>query len=542
LIDPADAGRARDAAFALGYRARPAGPDGNGVHFDGSDRERCADHLPALLSPNGIALELHLRGSQAWRRDRAHLERDARVVQVLGSNVRLPSRIDLAIHLSRHVLIQHGAVARYLPRHMVDLQLIGAIGATLDLTLALSRLLLAAAAARPGSPARRAAESLLFPTSRDLKMESLLRPAYQASTLEGYDARAWLRRLFPARAYMTTLFPEAAAAPPWRLAALHARRFTRPFGRASTAVELHGVRIAWSADRDGDALVRRLLAGLPEREAVRDAEVTIRLRRATAPADTRGFRPTFHHFGLRALERTGEFLLLEGGSHVRVSSDGRRIDARYADGAPRSFVDVTLFAALALALRHHGLYHLHAGALERGDGRRILVMGGSGAGKTTVTLSLLDPDSRFLGDDALFLAERAGRACLIAFPRPFRLGEATRRAFPRLPAGPPDAVGKRAVALSALPGAGVSAMDAPALVLFPEVTSNATTQTLRLDAGDAFGRALSAGALAVVDGAANVGAQLALLRRLLEGAAAYELRLGADWLAAPGAPMLRAVL
>jgi hypothetical protein len=296
-----------------------------------------------------------------------------------------------------------------------------------------------------------------------------------------------------------------------------------------SAVEFHGLRIATHCHDVDDAPLRSLFAtfaAAPDHQA----HLALHVRCASAPADLRGFRQTFKH-GARGFERSGEFLLLDGDAHVRVSADGRFIDAQLPDGAD---VETTLLIALAIALRHHGLYHMHAGALVRADGTGVLVLGASGAGKSTVTVSLLEQGARFLGDDAVFLGERDGGVRLLGLPRPFHLGETTCAAFPSFSGAPLLARGKRSVPLQALPGRLALAMDAPRILLFPTVARAPITEIAPLSPADAFGRALFASALAAVDGVVNVAAQLALLRQLIDGARAYELRLGADALGDPG--------
>ena len=250
-----------------------------------------------------------------------------------------------------------------------------------------------------------------------------------------------------------------------------------------------------------------------------------------------GYRASFFHGQMRGLERDGAFLLVAPGARVAITRDGARIEARVdpARMVETAFADTTLFVALCIALRRHGMFHMHAGAVVRGDGTRVLVIGDSGAGKSTVTMSLVDAAAQHLGDDALFLARRDGRACLLGFPRPFHLGPVTLAAFPELDLR--DATGvhgaKHAVPLASLPGRPVDRMAPPHVVLFPEITRADTTRAVALSPADAFGHALRSSALLVVDGMGDAAEQLALLRELFAHAHAFELHLGADWLIDP---------
>jgi hypothetical protein len=298
------------------------------------------------------------------------------------------------------------------------------------------------------------------------------------------------------------------------------------------AVAFHGLRIEWSGEAASDP-VRRLFAAYELDSPTGNAAITFHVG-AGAAVETHGFEPIFERDGFSSFERAGELLLRDGEAWVRVSADGRRVEVANPDGArdEHGFVESTLLIALALALGRHGLYYLHAGAIVLGDGRRVLVAGDSGAGKSTVTLALLEPGGRVLGDDTVFFAERDGRPRVLAFWRPFHVGTATHAAHPSLLAGPIGRRGKRAVPLAALPVPLAREMDAPDLILFPEIAGEATTEAVPMSQADAFGAAMqSSAALADAHAADQLSAQLDLLRRLLEKARPWRLRLGADCLA-----------
>jgi hypothetical protein len=302
------------------------------------------------------------------------------------------------------------------------------------------------------------------------------------------------------------------------------------------AVDVYGLRVEWRAPALPRDPVARLLGGFAASTANGTADVTIRIEPDRGVLDASGFRPSFFQGNVRALQRRGALLLVTPGARVLVAHDGGRIDVEgdIAGLDPRGFAGTTLFIALSIALRHWGLFHLHGGALIRGDGLRVLVLGDSGAGKSTVTLSLLDEGARHLGDDALFLTERAGRATLLAFPRPFHLGDATAAAFPALTRGEHDASGKGEVPLEALPWNLAPEMAPPDVVLFPCVTVEPDTRVVTTGPAEAFGRTLASCALVVADGVARPAEQLRLIGALVDRACSYEVRMGSDWLADVG--------
>lgn len=83
--------------------------------------------------------------------------------------------------------------------------------------------------------------------------------------------------------------------------------------------------------------------------------------------------------------------------------------------------------ARALVERVAGWFHVHAGFLSNGT----LIVGESGAGKTTTALALAE-SSTLLTDDVVFIQRR--RAVVVARPmaRPLHAGHVTLRMFPEL--------------------------------------------------------------------------------------------------------------
>jgi hypothetical protein len=80
--------------------------------------------------------------------------------------------------------------------------------------------------------------------------------------------------------------------------------------------------------------------------------------------------------------------------------------------------DIVL-SSLAPVLRLHGLFMVHAFAVER-DGSALLLVGESGSGKTTSGLSLISQGWRYLANDVALITVREGS--VIALPTPGGIG------------------------------------------------------------------------------------------------------------------------
>jgi hypothetical protein len=303
---------------------------------------------------------------------------------------------------------------------------------------------------------------------------------------------------------------------------------------------IHGVQVGVTGELPA-ALLEDLLAGFPEGDPSAAPRLTIDLRPASGPPPAGG-RAMFFHGVVQASEDQGAIVLSDGASFARVAPDGSRVDLRVS---PASLADrhtlehVLALIALVLALRQHGLFHLHSAALVGPDGRAVLVAGNSGSGKSTLAVALLEHGLGYLGDDSAFLAARPHGVAVLSFPRPFHLSDATARAFPRLVPllGDRYATGekRRLDPHRAFPGReGVEAA-APAAVLLPEVCAQARTELEPVPPAVALGALIESSALVAVDAMPAVDAHLALLGAAVSGARCLRVRLGADLLAAPAA-------
>jgi hypothetical protein len=128
-----------------------------------------------------------------------------------------------------------------------------------------------------------------------------------------------------------------------------------------------------------------------------------------------------------------------------------------------------VFLLASEVLRASRLYPLHAAAVER-DERAVLILGSSGAGKSTSLLSLMRAGWRCLSDDHPLICDTADGPRVLPWPARLELTAETPRLFGGL--GEVRArTGERKLWLYPEElGAGVAgAAAAPALLLFPKV-------------------------------------------------------------------------
>jgi hypothetical protein len=99
---------------------------------------------------------------------------------------------------------------------------------------------------------------------------------------------------------------------------------------------------------------------------------------------------------------------------------------------PLIFSNQVFFQTLEILLHTRGLYPMHASVVARG-GRAVLFPAESGAGKTTLALTLVQAGFRYLGDDKPLVAQRNGRPRVLAFPEPVNTYVDELRQFDQLP-------------------------------------------------------------------------------------------------------------
>lgn len=190
-----------------------------------------------------------------------------------------------------------------------------------------------------------------------------------------------------------------------------------------------------------------------------------------------------------------------------------------------------------MILPRHGLFGLHANGVVKDD-LGCLIVGNSGHGKTTVTLSLIRQGWHYVSDDALMLHRVSPSIQVLAFRRWFACTQETMSCFPELSLAAGDVWrtqdGKRTVDLETIYPGQFTSHCKPRLLLFPRITEKSHSQLIPLDATRAM-IALLEQSPGLVAGQPVVSRQLDVLQQLVNQARSYQLLLGRDVLYDPAA-------
>jgi len=241
--------------------------------------------------------------------------------------------------------------------------------------------------------------------------------------------------------------------------------------------------------------------------------------------------PALYHGRTRCFRDGADVVLWDGASTLRVLADGSRIEAQvHASSLDEAFhfSSVTVSMALMLALRSHGLFHLHAAGLQWARDDAWVIAGESGAGKSTLTLALLGAGASSLGDDALLLRSAGTQLEVVGLPRMLRMTTATAAAYPELQplfvACPEGSARQLEIdPREAFPDRSVEATTEAHTLVFPRIGDAGACRVVELDRADALGRLLHSAAWVAVENIPQRGEQLALLTQLANGARAFDV-------------------
>lgn len=235
--------------------------------------------------------------------------------------------------------------------------------------------------------------------------------------------------------------------------------------------------------------------------------------------------------------RHGPFLFTAHGDHVLTAFDRRSQRmvgfVRNAAAWPLDHYKQAIFISLYQDLRQHGLQLIHASAVCRA-GRAVLITGGSGAGKTTAMLRLVQAGWQYLSDDSTLVMRRPDNASwrVVTLLSALHVTETTLAWFPELaPHASPaaSARGKRLVLIDEVYPGCVALEGQVSLLLAPRVTDEPHSSLTPLGKAQLLSEMLPYSLDLVDTTTGSPQQQLEFLAALVESTPTYRLNLGRDW-------------
>lgn len=249
-----------------------------------------------------------------------------------------------------------------------------------------------------------------------------------------------------------------------------------------------------------------------------------------------------HESGLRFLRDDDAHLYLSsdwGHAHVDPSRKQATAYVPPARDAGSGF-DVSpyllLTFTLLLILQRHGLYAMHAAALDADDAGGVLVIAESDSGKSTLTMRLLQQGWHLVSDDSVLLRAHADRVEVLPFRRDVALDPAAANLFPEIREhAEPFFTDRRKwrVDVDTLFPGQRAASCTPQLLLFPTITGRADTELASIGPMDALTRLMQEASFLTPD-ARSATKQLDALNALVHQSRAYQLLAGRDVRDEPG--------
>lgn len=187
---------------------------------------------------------------------------------------------------------------------------------------------------------------------------------------------------------------------------------------------------------------------------------------------------------------------------------------------------------LLMVLKRRNLIHRHAAAVSR-RGMTVLIVGDSGSGKSTTTLSLVLNGYTFVADDDLFLVRQTRGVGVRSAERALHFTDATARLVGGAPRELPLVRrGKTMKRRFAIAGSPASTEEAPVgVVLFPRVEAGAASALRALPVAETMRRLMLQSPKqypAVVRDGPSLEQQFAACADLANSAKGFELTLGND--------------
>jgi len=309
--------------------------------------------------------------------------------------------------------------------------------------------------------------------------------------------------------------------------------------------QIHGVGIeVQSSDDRLERLVHGCLFPYTAEEISRPAlSLVLRWEKRDWLVPTQARR--FLHYGaLRGFALDGwryftdylSYLIIEPG-HELVQ--GYLCEDSLRENGERVFVNLLFTITLFEALRHQGLFFLHAAGLLSPEQEGYLFAANAYSGKTSITLALLQQGFRYLSDDTVFLRRAPEGIEVLPWARAFHVPAELSQVYPELKklADRPDSIpfhSKKELPLDqCYPGRQTPRLLNPAWLFFPAITAEPHSRLVPLGSGQALPLLLPQ-SLAVMFDREHAADHLQALKQLLATARSFRLLSGTDIKADPG--------
>lgn len=243
-----------------------------------------------------------------------------------------------------------------------------------------------------------------------------------------------------------------------------------------------------------------------------------------------------HYYGLAGLTLGETFFFRAYDSVLRFSPADKYIEGTLSPqilSHPRFLTHVLFTIVLFEVLRYHGLYYIHSAGLVSEDSKGLLIPANAASGKSTLTIALLHNGYRCVSDDALFARWAGEKVELVPFKREFHVSVRTAEVFPELNHlldEPPYFPGleKRAFEGEKIyPNKILDSMNAPKVILFPEIVPDSESSLERMDAHQALIRMIKNSAL-VMFSQPSAKKHLDALKAIVSSAKCFVLKSGRD--------------
>ncbi|MCB0064361.1 MAG: hypothetical protein KDE19_19690 [Caldilineaceae bacterium] len=185
---------------------------------------------------------------------------------------------------------------------------------------------------------------------------------------------------------------------------------------------------------------------------------------------------------------------------------------------------------LLLLVRGKKRYGLHANGVVKEEAG-MLVVGPSGHGKTTLTLSLVQAGWRYLGDDVAVLHATGDGIEALALQQGFACTPQTTHFFPQLPTAAAQQLDtvrhKRWLPLHAHQAGQLVTACSPQVLLFPTIVDAAESRLVPLDETQTLLRLMEQSAALLIE-ADTAAQQMTTLQQLGDQTRSYQLLAGRD--------------